>query len=176
MTLATGSFAIHLALISIALTPLPTRIRTSAALPPLQVKLVPMAVPQGLLPAAAGITQLPGPVAIAPEDLLLPLVASAADARTAYMSTTMLERRPTPVSESDISILQKLKTSGLPVRLRIYVDRFGKVAEVVTLEAGLLDEEFVNGLRLMFLATAFLPGRHAGIDVPSYMDIELVGQ
>lgn len=93
-----------------------------------------------------------------------------------YLPSTAMDRRPTPVSEPDIDALQGLVTSGLPVRLRIYIDRFGRVAEVTTLEAGILDEEFAIGLRKMFLATAFLPGRLHGQDVASFLDIELVGQ
>jgi len=95
---------------------------------------------------------------------------------SAYLPSTAMDRRPTPVSEPDIDTLQGLTTSGLPVRLRIYIDRFGRVAEVTTLEAGLLDEEFAVGLKKMFLGTAFLPGQLHGQDVASFLDIELIGQ
>ena len=176
MTLATGSFAMHFVLVSIALTPLPTRVHTAARFTPLPVRLISPPVTSGALPVSTGIAGLKAPALVRPEDLLSPTVENTAEARTAYLPSTMLERRPTPISEPDITMLQGLKASGLPVRLRIYVDRFGKVDRVKTLQASLGDQEFANGVRLMFLATAFLPGRHAGIDVPSYLDIELVGQ
>jgi len=93
-----------------------------------------------------------------------------------FLPSTAMDRRPTPVSEPDVAALQGLRTSGFPVRLRIYIDRFGAVVHVETLEAGLLDEEFALGLHKMFFATAFIPGQLDGSDVASFLEIELVGQ
>ncbi len=93
-----------------------------------------------------------------------------------YLPSAMMDRRPMPVSEPDIDALKGLTTSGLPVRLRIFIDRLGRVTAVKTLQAGLLDEEFAAGLQAMFLATAFIPGRLHGEDAASFLDIELVGQ
>jgi len=43
---------------------------------------------------------------------------------------------------------------------------------VVVLQAN-EGEQVLRRLRQMFLATAFIPGRVAGVDVASYRDIEL---
>lgn len=93
-----------------------------------------------------------------------------------YLPSDTMDRRPTPMSEPDITTLEGLTTSGLPVRLRLYIDRIGKVVAVFTLEAGLLDDDFTKGLQKMFLDTAFIPGKLLGEDRASYLDIELVGR
>jgi|SRR6516225_5197344 hypothetical protein len=77
-----------------------------------------------------------------------------------------------PRSTLDIAALQGLSWSGLPIRLRLFVDVRGTVVDVVVLQAN-EGEQVLRRLRQMFLATAFIPGRVAGVDVASYRDIEL---
>ena len=81
-----------------------------------------------------------------------------------------------PISEPDVASVKTDGTSGLPVRLRLYIDRLGSVVSVVPLVAAEADAAFVAALIRMFLATAFLPGQRGGTDVASYMDIELVAR
>jgi hypothetical protein len=89
-----------------------------------------------------------------------------------FVPSTELELAPLPKSAPDISMLQGLAWSGLPMRLRLYVDAQGTVVDVQVLQTS--DEETVTQrVRSMFLATAFIPGRVHGRDVPSYKDIEL---
>lgn len=70
-------------------------------------------------------------------------------------------------------MLEGLHFSGLPMRLRLYVDGTGKVVDVVVLQAT-DDDEVLDRVRRMFLSTAFIAGRLRGEDVASYKDLELV--
>lgn len=84
-----------------------------------------------------------------------------------------LDRAAVPRSAPDVSMLEGLHFSGLPMRLRLYVDATGKVADVVVLQAT-DDDEVLDRVRHMFLSTAFIAGRLRGEDVASYKDLELV--
>ncbi len=64
-------------------------------------------------------------------------------------------------------------SSGLPVRLRLFVDPQGEVADIRVLQASDLDAEAVERLKRMFFETRFLPGKKDGVDVAAFMDIEL---
>jgi TonB family protein len=77
-----------------------------------------------------------------------------------------------PRSAPDIAVLQGLPFSGLPMRVRLTIDSTGRVVDVALLRS--LDDPIVNeAVQRMFLATAFVPARRAGIDVASVEDIEL---
>jgi hypothetical protein len=84
-----------------------------------------------------------------------------------------LDRAAVPRSAPDVSMLEGLHFSGLPMRLRLYVDGTGKVVDVVVLQAT-DDDEVIDRVRHMFLSTAFIAGRLRGEDVASYKDLELV--
>jgi hypothetical protein len=84
-----------------------------------------------------------------------------------------LDRAAVPRSAPDVSMLEGLHFSGLPMRLRLYVDGTGKVVDVVVLQAT-DDDEVLDRVRRMFLSTAFIAGRLRGEDVASYKDLELV--
>jgi len=90
-----------------------------------------------------------------------------------YWPTGQLEFPPLPRSEPDVSRLSGVKASGLPMRVRIFIDATGTVRDVEVIQADILDEEATDRVRDMFLATAFLPGKRESSAVASYMDIEL---
>lgn len=80
---------------------------------------------------------------------------------------------PLPKSAPDSTPLAGVPNSGLPIRLRLFVDARGAVAKVEVLQASQFDAEAVARLKDVFLATGFVPGRSNGVDVASYLDIEL---
>lgn len=90
-----------------------------------------------------------------------------------YFPTSELQIQPLPRSEPDSTRLLGIKASGLPIRLRLYVDAAGAVADIDVLSASELDTEAVDRAKAMFHATAFVPGKRNGEEVASYMDIEL---
>lgn len=102
--------------------------------------------------------------------------SSLTDVTGTYLPSSLMDRRPIPVSEPDMQMVRSTLVSGQAVRLRIFVDHLGNVVEVSPLSSNPLDSDFVEDVIAMFRATAFLPGQRAGEDVGSYLDIELTTQ
>jgi hypothetical protein len=71
-----------------------------------------------------------------------------------------------------MSVLDGLPWSGLPIRLRLMIDSDGSVVDIQVLQSG-EDEQVLERVRRMFLATGFTPGMQQGQPVPSYKDIEI---
>ena len=179
LILATGSIGLHAAMLAVALVP-PAIVRPGSELA-LTVRLIADAPRRQAVTSVIVFAELSEPTPVLPdvfiaEALIEPIAVATAVALSAYLPSSAMERRPTPISEPDIASIQTNASSGLPVRLRLYVDRRGQVVEVVTLVASDADAAFVVALARMFRATAFLPGQRAGVDVASYMDIELVAK
>lgn len=79
-----------------------------------------------------------------------------------------------PRSAPDERFVDEVHRSGLPIRVRLFVEADGSVssADVLSLVPG--DEEAAQSVVAMFRDTAFIPGRLGGRDVASYLDIEIV--
>ena len=173
---ASGSIGAHAVLVTAAFMP-PATNRAGVATQPLSVQLLSAADQRAV--SSTSTTQFAGvaaPAAAEPMMLLTPTVLPSPPVPAtlaAYLPSSVMERRPTPISEPDMSGLAIGAATGARVRLRLYIDRLGKVVNVVTLVAADGDVDFAAALANMFRATAFLPGQRAGVDVPSYMEIEL---
>jgi len=89
-----------------------------------------------------------------------------------FEPSAVLDRTAVPRSAPDTSSLEGLPFSGLPIRLRVFVDRSGTVVDVRVLQTAEADE-VAESVRRMFLATAFIPGRLHGQDVGSWQDVEV---
>ena len=90
-----------------------------------------------------------------------------------FWPTSELEIPPLPRSEPDATHLMGALASGLPIRLRLYIDALGAVANIEILQASEQDADVVDRMKRMFYETRFLAGRRTGADVASYMDIEV---
>ena len=127
--------------------------------------------------AMASITQVarvPVPSAVAAYPPLPPPPAPAAQAEPdPFIPSELLDHPLVPRSAPDMALLDGLSFTGLPVRLRLYVDALGRVVDVVVLQADAGDEEAVTHMKAMFLATAYIPGQLQGAVVPARQDIEL---
>ncbi|MCX7277606.1 MAG: hypothetical protein NTZ15_09840 [Burkholderiales bacterium] len=135
------------------------------AAPVLQVQL--LATPS----AVATITQAaraPAPLLAYPHPV--PAVQAEPDP---FIPAELLDHPLVPRSAPDTALLDGLSFTGLPVRLRLYVDALGRVVDVVVLQADAGDEEAVAHMKAMFLATAYIPGQLQGAVVPARQDIEL---
>jgi hypothetical protein len=89
-----------------------------------------------------------------------------------FLSPADLDVAALPRSAPDITMIGGLMWSGVPMRLRLFVNATGKVVDVAVLQTADTDD-VVDKVKAMFLATAFIPGRAHGVDVASYKDIEL---
>jgi hypothetical protein len=128
-------------------------------------------VTRASLPVASLAQDPPSRQAHAAPDMPVPQTGVAAFA--GFKPSRDLDRAAVPRSAPDVSMLEGLHFSGLPMRLRLYVDGTGKVVDVVVLQAT-DDNEVLDRVRHMFLSTAFIAGRLRGEDVASYKDLELV--
>ncbi|MEX8518487.1 MAG: hypothetical protein AB3X44_08230 [Leptothrix sp. (in: b-proteobacteria)] len=90
-----------------------------------------------------------------------------------YLPASALDRPALPRSAPDTHLLDDVPLSGLPLQLRLYIDRNGQVTEVQLLQAHPDDAAALAALQRMFSATAYIPGRLAGQDVASFVDIEI---
>jgi hypothetical protein len=91
-----------------------------------------------------------------------------------YFRSSLLDRPPVPHSAPNPrKYLSTTPSSTLPIYLRLYIDKSGKVVEINVRTMELLDDSLVFQAKEMFFATSFIPGNIKGVDVPSYIDIEL---
>ena len=102
-------------------------------------------------------------------------VAAPDDRTTAigiYRAATMLDAPVRARSAPDITALAGLPWSGVPLRLRLFIDTRGTVVDARVLQSAESDD-VAERVRRMFLATGFTAGVEGGRPVPSYKDIEL---
>lgn len=91
---------------------------------------------------------------------------------TAYRSPSELDGPVRARSAPDLSMLADLPWSGLPLRLRLFIDREGRVVDTQVLQSSEADE-VTSLVRQMFQATGFTPGLMHAEPVPSYKDVEI---
>jgi hypothetical protein len=90
----------------------------------------------------------------------------------AFLSPPELDIAARPRSAPDTTRLEGLRWSGVPMRLRLFVDASGTVVDVVVLQSRDADD-VVQRVREMFLATGFIAARANGLDVASYKDVDI---
>lgn len=153
----------HLVLYEAWLATAPAQSKTpaGATLPPMHVQLLPPPATSSRTPAPAA------PPATAPA------VTLAAAPPDTFIASTQLDQPVLPKSEPDLRQLEGLSFTGYPIRLRLFIDTQGRVVDVAVLQVSSGDEEAVEHMKTMFLATAYVPGLLRGRAVPSRLDIEL---
>ncbi|MEO6934014.1 MAG: hypothetical protein ABI171_01575 [Collimonas sp.] len=83
-----------------------------------------------------------------------------------------VDKSALPYSAPDAGLMSGLAVSGLPIRLRLYIDAKGLVIRVEQLQALDDDRRAVEQITKMLVRTAFTPARLNGMDVNSYLDLE----
>lgn len=77
-----------------------------------------------------------------------------------------------PYSAPDPDLLAGVAASGVPIRVRLYIDASGKVSAVEKLQALADDQQALERIEAMLRSTSFMPARLKGADVNSYQDLE----
>ena len=95
-----------------------------------------------------------------------------------FLPSSELELSPVPISEPDFSTFNfstfdDSERLFLHIRLRIYVDSKGYVKDVRLLNGGGENSKLLEQLQVIFYATKYIPGRRFGIDMPSYIELEI---
>lgn|GEM_PF-2230609 len=90
-----------------------------------------------------------------------------------YYSNTEVDRKALPQMNIDQSMLANEVSSGLPIKLRLYINAFGRVVKVEPI--ALLDQDalFAENLAKLLFEVRFLPAKREGLDVDSYQDLQL---
>jgi hypothetical protein len=94
------------------------------------------------------------------------------DGMSVYRSGAELDVPARPRSSPDLTMLSGLPWSGLPLRMRLFIDRDGVVVDAQVLRSA-ESEDVTERVRQMFLATSFTAGVANGQAVPCFKDIEL---
>jgi len=94
-------------------------------------------------------------------------------AHSTFLPSDVMDQVAVPVSDPDLTILTKVQATGMPVRLRLFIDAYGTIKDIQVVQADGIDDTTIEQLKQMFYATKFIPGRRNGKDMPSYLDIEL---
>lgn len=90
-----------------------------------------------------------------------------------FLPPEEVERAAYPLSSPDLSPFQVVKTySGMPIRLRLFVDAHGNVVDVKILHALDVDDEAAALLVQIWERVGFVPARRAGAEVASFQDVE----
>lgn len=90
-----------------------------------------------------------------------------------FYAPNMLESQPRYASDPEYFLLDGLPPSHEPIRLRLYIDETGKLADIAVLHEDERDREVGLRVRAMFSMSRFLPGSIKMHYVPSFMDIEV---
>lgn len=101
-------------------------------------------------------------------DAPMPEAAGAA----VYRPGSDLDVPARPRSSPDLGMLSGLAWSGLPMRVRLFIDRDGLVVDTQVLQSA-ESPDVTERVRQMFLATSFTAGMADGRAVPCFKDIEL---
>jgi hypothetical protein len=90
----------------------------------------------------------------------------------AYYGPLEVDKDALPYSAPDPDLLADVAVSGLPIRIRLYIDASGVVTGVDTLQALADDQQALERIERMLRSTRFMPARLGGTDVNSYQDLE----
>ena len=70
-------------------------------------------------------------------------------------------------------MVSDIERTGLPIKLRIYINVSGRIDKIERLSNSEQDEEFLTRIEFLLKETAFLPAKKNGANVDFVQDIEL---
>jgi hypothetical protein len=89
-----------------------------------------------------------------------------------YLPTNELDIKAYPVSNIDLSMIDDILRTGMPLKMRIYINMDGYIDKIERLNVNEGDEEFANRLENLLKETRFLSARKNELSVDSYQDVE----
>lgn len=90
-----------------------------------------------------------------------------------YYSINEVDIKALPISNIDVSMVSDIERTGLPIKLRIYINVSGRIDKIERLSNSEQDEEFLTRIEFLLKETAFLPAKKNGANVDFVQDIEL---
>lgn len=96
------------------------------------------------------------------------------DSKVIYYTTNQVAIQALPITTLYVDSLKDLLSSGLPIKVRVYISRFGHVIKLEPLAVSELDSAVIIKLTEILQETGFLPAKKDGLDVDSYQDLEFL--
>jgi hypothetical protein len=90
-----------------------------------------------------------------------------------YFPNTEVDRKALPQMNIDQSMLANEGSSGLPIKLRLYINSLGRVVKVEPIAVLDQDVFFAEKLSSLLYEVRFLPAKRESLDVNSYQDLQL---
>jgi len=88
-----------------------------------------------------------------------------------YLSEQEVELKAIPTSNIDQTKLNDVLISGLPIPMRLYINREGNIIKIDKLAVLPQDRPLQEALAKVLLEISFFPAKKNGIDVNSYKEI-----
>ena len=89
-----------------------------------------------------------------------------------YLSADEIDRKALPQTSLSESDSVGRFSSGLPIKLRLYINLFGRLVKIERIKVLDQDDFFASQLEEQLYGITFLPARRNGVDVDSYQEIE----
>lgn len=147
--------------------------------PPTEGAVAPIHARMVIRPSSTSVSPLPDRLshthspAVRPPPKTASQLSQSSQIELPFLPPSSLDHPALPKSGPAIEALDHIPTSGMTIRLRLYIDETGVVQRVAPLAFAPDDEAAVLQLQQVFMSTTFLAGRRQGEYVRSYLDIEI---
>lgn len=88
-----------------------------------------------------------------------------------YLPEQEVEIKALPVSNIDETAVHQVFISGLPIKMRLYINDVGQVVKIDKLDVLAQDRPAQDALEKILLEMSFLPAKKSGASVNSYQEI-----
>ena len=89
-----------------------------------------------------------------------------------YHSSQQVDRKALPISNIHKEMLGEVFISGMPIKLRLYINQFGQVVRIEDLAVLEQDRPFRDRLAALLMQMTFMAARKDSAEVNSFQDIE----
>lgn len=89
-----------------------------------------------------------------------------------YHSSKQVERKALPISNINKDMLGDVLISGMPIKLRLYINQFGQVVKIEDIAVLEQDKPFRDRLAALLMNMTFMAARKDSAEVNSFQDIE----
>lgn len=89
-----------------------------------------------------------------------------------YYAVTDVDKKALPQTNIDDSTIRSNSYSGLPIKLRLYINASGKLVKIEPIALLDQDIEYATQLEKLLSELVFLPAKKNGLEVDSYQDIQ----
>lgn len=89
-----------------------------------------------------------------------------------YYAIENVDRKALPQLNIDESKIKSSTYSGLPIKLRLFINARGQLVKIVQIAALDQDKEYIAQLEKLLFELVFMPAKKDSMDVDSYQDVQ----